>query len=121
LPPIAAGEQPDLLAPVVPGADTAADEKLTKVLRKERESDPPPRAWRVVPKDKYDVPAWVIGSLTHTALRHWLFPGDDGFNDFLAPFAVEAGLTDETNIQAALRHVARLLARFQGHPLYAES
>jgi hypothetical protein len=121
LPPIAAGEQPDLLAPVVSGADTAADEKLTKVLRKERESDPPPRAWRVVPKDKYDVPAWVIGSLTHTALRHWLFPGDDSFDDFLAPFAVEAGLTDEANIQAALRHVARLLARFQGHPLYAES
>jgi ATP-dependent helicase/nuclease subunit A len=116
-PPIATGEISDLLAPLamLPGAGAMADEKL-----KERESDPPPRVWRVVPKAKYDVPAWVVGSLTHIALRHWLFPDDDDFADFLEPFALEAGLTDQTSIQTALRRVARLLARFQGHPLYAE-
>jgi ATP-dependent helicase/nuclease subunit A len=117
-PPPAAGiETPDLLAPLsgAAGAGTQADEKL-----KERESDPPPRVWRVVPKAHSDVPAWVIGSLTHTALRHWLFPDDSGFDAFLRPFALEAGLTDQAGIRAALRQVARLLARFQGHPLYAE-
>ena len=37
------------------------------------------------------------------------------------PFtALEAGLTDQTSIQTALRRVARLLTRFQGQPLYAE-
>jgi ATP-dependent helicase/nuclease subunit A len=116
-PPIASGEMPDLLPPLatLPGADTAEDEKL-----KERESDPPPRVWRVVPKAKYDVPAWVVGSLTHIALRHWLFPDDDDFADFLKPFALEAGLTDPTSIQTALGRAGRLLTRFQGHPLYAE-
>jgi ATP-dependent exoDNAse (exonuclease V) beta subunit len=115
--PLATSEIPDLLAPLamVPGAGTAADKKL-----KERESDPPPRVWRVIPKAKYDVPAWVVGSLTHTALRHWLFPDDDDFTDFLKPFTLEAGLTDQTSIQTALRRVARLLTRFQGHTLYAE-
>jgi ATP-dependent exoDNAse (exonuclease V) beta subunit len=116
-PPIATSEIPDLLAPLapVPSPDTTADEKL-----KERESDPPPRVWRVVPKDKYEVPAWVVGSLTHRALRYWLFPDNGGFTDFLRPFALEAGLTDQTSIQTALRRVARLLTRFQSHPLYAE-
>jgi ATP-dependent helicase/nuclease subunit A len=115
--PIAIGRLPDLLTPlaVVPSAAAAADEKL-----KARESDPPPRVWRVVPKDKYEVPAWVVGSLTHTALRHWLFPDDEAFTDFLQPFALEAGLTDPVSIQTALRRAARLLTRFQGHPLYAE-
>jgi ATP-dependent exoDNAse (exonuclease V) beta subunit len=74
----------------------------------------------VVPKDQYKVPAWVVGSLTHTALRHWLFPDAEGFADFLRPFALEAGLTDGASIQTAVRHVARLLARFQSHPLYDE-
>jgi ATP-dependent helicase/nuclease subunit A len=116
-PAIATLEMPDLLAPLAtaPGADAAADEKL-----KARESDPPPRVWRVVPKDKYEVPAWVVGSLTHTALRYWLFPDDGGFGDFLRPFAVEAGLTDPASIQAALHQADRLLTRFQGHALYAE-
>jgi ATP-dependent exoDNAse (exonuclease V) beta subunit len=116
-PPVVTGEIPDLLAPLatVPSVGATADEKL-----KERESDPPPRVWRVVPKAKYDVPAWVVGSLTHMALRHWLFPDDDGFADFLKPFALEAGLTDQTSIQTALGRVARLLARFQSHSLYVE-
>jgi ATP-dependent helicase/nuclease subunit A len=115
--PRAIGGLPDLLASltVLPGADATVDEKL-----KERESDPPPRVWRVVPKDKYEVPAWVVGSLTHTALRHWLYPDDEAFADFLRPFALEAGLTDPVSIQTALRRVARLLTRFQSHPLYAE-
>jgi ATP-dependent exoDNAse (exonuclease V) beta subunit len=76
--------------------------------------------WRVVPKDKHEVPALVIGSLAHVALRHWLFPGDPRFADFLRPFALEAGLTDPTSIRTALGRVDSLLARFQSHPLYAQ-
>jgi ATP-dependent helicase/nuclease subunit A len=116
-PPAASVGTPDLLALLAGagGAGASVDKKL-----QERESDPPPRVWRVVPKAYSDVPAWVIGSLTHTALRHWLFPDDSGFDAFLRPFALEAGLTDQASIQAALRQVARLLARFQSHPLHAE-
>jgi ATP-dependent exoDNAse (exonuclease V) beta subunit len=87
---------------------------------KERESDPPLRVWRVVPDTQYDVPAWVVGSLTHTALRHWRFPDDDTFAKFLRPFALEAGLTDPASIDTALQRVTRLLNRFQHHPLYSE-
>nr|HID13379.1 hypothetical protein [Anaerolineae bacterium] len=39
-------------------------------------------------------PAWVVGSLVYTALRHWRFPDREGFEDFLRPYALEAGLTD---------------------------
>lgn len=105
----------DLLAPLTVAASPELDAKL-----KERESDPPPRVWRVVPDTQYDVPAWVVGSLTHAALRHWLFPADDTFARFLRPFALEAGLTDPASIDTALQRVTRLLTRFQRHPLYAE-
>lgn len=105
----------DLLAPLTVAASPELDAKL-----KERESDPPPRVWRVVPDTQYDVPAWVVGSLTHAALRHWLFPGDDTFAKFLRPFALEAGLTDPASTDTALQRVTRLLNRFQRHPLYSE-
>jgi ATP-dependent exoDNAse (exonuclease V) beta subunit len=114
---------PDLLPPLTVAPGTEVDEKLQA-----RESDPPPRVWRVVPKTKYEVPAWVVGSLTHIALRHWRFPDSDspstelrtGFADFLRPFALEAGLTDPASIDIALSRVSRLLTRFQAHPLYTQ-
>jgi ATP-dependent exoDNAse (exonuclease V) beta subunit len=105
----------DLLAPLTVTASPELDAKL-----KERESDPPPRVWRVAPDTQYEVPAWVVGSLTHAALRHWLFPDDDTFAKFLRPFALEAGLTDPASIDTALQRVTRLLNRFQRHPLYSE-
>jgi ATP-dependent helicase/nuclease subunit A len=109
-------ERADLLPPIttLPGPGATLDQKL-----KERESDPAERVWRVVPKDKKEVPALVIGSLTHVALRYWLFPSDPHFGDFLRPFALEAGLIDPTSIRTALGRVEGLLARFQSHPLYA--
>jgi hypothetical protein len=92
-----------------------------------------------VPKTNYEVPAWVVGSLTHIALRHWRFPENDSpsaelrtapstlpygrrtsFADFLRPFALEAGLTDPASIDIALSRVTRLLTRFQAHPLHAQ-
>jgi ATP-dependent exoDNAse (exonuclease V) beta subunit len=105
----------DLLAPLTVAPTPEVDAKL-----RERENDPPPRVWRVVPDTQYDVPAWVVGSLTHVALRHWRFPADDSFVDFLHPFALEAGLTDPTIIDTALQRVTQLLNRFQRHPLYSE-
>jgi ATP-dependent exoDNAse (exonuclease V) beta subunit len=121
---------PDLLAPVEIISPAEIDEKL-----KARESDPPARVWRVVSKTSYDVPAWVIGSLTHVALRYWRFPDSrdpstelcvvslwdrTGFTNFLRPFALEAGLTDTATIDSAISRVSRLLTRFQAHPLYAQ-
>ncbi len=112
-------EMPDLVAPVTITSNTQQDNKL-----QDRESDPPPRVWRVVPPTQYDVPAWVIGSLTHIALRYWRFPDSDDsstdFVDFLRPFALEAGLTDQTSIDTALSRVIKLLTRFQNHPLHTQ-
>jgi ATP-dependent helicase/nuclease subunit A len=79
------------------------------------------RVWRVVPQVKRPIgPAWVIGQLTHEALRRWRFPDQDNFDVFLWPFALEAGLTDHAEIQATIDEVRRMLRRFQAHPLYAE-
>jgi hypothetical protein len=106
-------ELPDLLAPIAIAQKVDLDDKVLV-----RESDPPPRVWRVVPPSRFDIPAWVVGSLTHVALRYWRFPTDDGFVDFLRPFALEAGLTDKTSIDIALDRVTNLLQRFQDHALY---
>ena len=79
------------------------------------------KVWRVVPQVKRPIgPAWVIGQLTHEALRRWRFPAADNFDVFLWPFALEAGLTDRAEIQATINEVRRLLRRFQTHPLCAE-
>ena len=86
-----------------------------------RESDPPPRVWRVVPTaQRPEGPAWVVGSLVHTALRYWRFSDRAGLEDFLRPFALEAGLTDPEEIRRTIVEARRLLAHFQAHPLYAE-
>ena len=79
------------------------------------------RVWRVVPRTRRPIgPAWVVGQLVHQALRRWRFPGQDDFDVFLWPFALEAGLADATEIQATIQEAARLLRRFQAHPLCAE-
>jgi len=111
----ATAEMLDLLAPLAVTTPALADEKLA-----ERESDPPPRVWRVVPPSRYEVPAWVVGSLTHTALRYWRFPNESDFTGFLHPFAQEAGLTDPAAIEIALDRMMVLLARFQTHSLYTQ-
>ena len=106
----------NLIAPLVSTPLTHADPKL-----KERESEPPPRVWRVVPTtQRPEGPAWVVGSLVHAALRHWRFPDWSGLEDFLRPLALEAGLTDPQEIQRAIAEARRLLARFQAHPLHAK-
>jgi ATP-dependent exoDNAse (exonuclease V) beta subunit len=113
--PLQVGALPDLVAPLKPPDREVADEKI-----RQRESDPPQRVWRVVSKAKRPTgPAWVVGKLVHEALRHWRFPGA-GFDTFIRPFALEAGLTDPTEIRATIQEVRRLLERFRAHPLYAE-
>jgi ATP-dependent helicase/nuclease subunit A len=85
-----------------------------------RESDPPQRVWRVVPTAKRPaVPAWVVGKLVHEALRRWRFP-DANFEDYLHPFALEAGFTDWREIHAAILESRRLLERLRNHPIYNE-
>jgi ATP-dependent helicase/nuclease subunit A len=107
---------PDLVAPLAFAAHDVTDDKT-----QDRESDPPPRVWRVVPQAVRPTgPAWVVGTLVHAALRRWRFPEDEGFEAFLRPYALEAGLTDEVEMKGAIAEARRLLARFQAHPLYAE-
>lgn len=107
---------PDLLAPLAFAAHHDADDKI-----QDRESDPPPRVWRVVPQAMRPTgPAWVVGTLVHAALRRWRFPDGQGFEAFLWPYALEAGLTDEAEIKGAIAEARWLLARFQAHALYAE-
>jgi ATP-dependent helicase/nuclease subunit A len=107
---------PDLVAPLAFAVHGDADDKI-----QDRESDPPPRVWRVVPQAVRPTgPAWVVGTLVHAALRRWRFPDGEGFEAFLRPYALEAGLTDEAEMKGAIAEAGRLLARFQAHPLYTE-
>ena len=107
---------PDLVAPLAFAVHDDADDKT-----QDRESDPPPRVWRVVPRAVRPTgPAWVVGTLVHAALRRWRFPDGEGLEAFLRPYALEAGLTDEVEIKGAISEARRMLMRFQSHPLYAE-
>jgi ATP-dependent helicase/nuclease subunit A len=104
----------DLLDPL-PDASPVID-KLIRL----READPPSRVWRVVADTKRPrIPAWVVGSLVHESLRCWHFPDRD-FENFLRPFALEAGLTDPAEIRAAVQESRRLLERLRTHSIYAE-
>ena len=104
----------DLLSPLA-SVTPAAEEKSHA-----RTSNPPQRVWRVVSKAKHpQAPAWVVGRLVHEALRRWRFPGN-GFDSFLRSFALEAGLTDQAEINAAIQEAGRMLERFHAHRLYAE-
>jgi len=85
-----------------------------------REGRLPRRVWRVASHtERPYAPAWVVGKLVHTALRHWRFE-EQGTEGFLRPFALEMGVVDEGDIHAAIRDARRLLRRFRAHPLWAE-
>ncbi|MGD8624693.1 MAG: UvrD-helicase domain-containing protein [Anaerolineae bacterium] len=116
-------EPPDPARPLelLPGLAPAPLEGGIDDKARDRESDPPPRVWRVVPRARRPIsPAWVVGSLVHAALRRWIFPDQPGFVRFLQPHALDAGLTDPVEINSALQTTRRLLARFCDHPLWAE-
>ena len=105
----------DLVAPLVTLLCSGVDPK-----RGAREAHPPRRVWRVVGVTKHArAPAWVVGTLTHAALRHWRF-AKEGLETFLRPFALEMGIVDEERIHASIVEAARVLRRFRAHPLWAE-
>jgi ATP-dependent exoDNAse (exonuclease V) beta subunit len=106
----------DLVAPLVFAPSSAdVDGKLGA-----REAQPPRRIWRVVPRTRRPhPPAWVVGTLTHAALRHWRF-AEPGMEAFLRPLALEMGVVDPDLLHVSIVEVTRLLRRFHGHPLWAE-
>jgi ATP-dependent helicase/nuclease subunit A len=84
------------------------------------DAQPPRRVWRVVPRTgRPHAPAWVVGTLTHAALRHWRF-AEEGLEPFLRPLALEVGIVDPDLLHASIVEVTRMLRRFRAHPLWAE-
>jgi ATP-dependent helicase/nuclease subunit A len=106
------GVRADLLPPLAPSLPLADEDTRA------RESDPPQRVWRVVSQAKRPrAPAWLVGRLVHEALRRWRF---DELENFLYPFALESGLTNEHEIHAAIQESRRMLERLRAHPLFNE-
>jgi len=106
---------PDMVAPLIFAVPAESDAKV-----QERESEPPPRVWRVVPvAKKPEAPAWVVGKLVHAALRYWRFPDWPDLEELLRAYALEAGLTDPAEIRGTIAEARRLLARFQADSLFA--
>jgi ATP-dependent exoDNAse (exonuclease V) beta subunit len=107
---------PPLLAPV------AAERLQTDGRAAGQERDPGQRVWRVVPAAvRPRAPAWVVGKLVHEALAVWRFPdGAGAFDRWAEAHARSYGLTDARQLADAIAESARLLLRFQAHPLYAE-
>jgi len=89
-------------------------------LPDEHKAEPPRLVWRVVSsKERAYAPAWVVGKLTHAALRYWRF-ANEGLEAFLRPFALALGVVDEPTFKVAIRETKRILKRFQDHPLWRE-
>jgi ATP-dependent helicase/nuclease subunit A len=74
------------------------------------------RVWRVIAGGR-SAPAWVVGKLTHEALRRWTFVD---LATRLRPAALATGLTEASAIGEALRETRQLLERFHAHPLFVE-
>ena len=105
---------PPLLAPV------AAEPAETDGRAAEQDRDPGQRVWRVLPAvARPRAPAWVVGKLVHEALAAWHFP-DASFDRWAEAHARSYGLTDAHQLADAITASARLLLRFQAHPLHAE-
>jgi len=106
---------PDMVAPLTFTVPAESDAKV-----RERESEPPPRVWRVVPvAQRPEGPAWVVGKLVHAALCYWRFPDWLHLEEFLRAFALEAGLTDPAEIRGTIAEARRLLVCFQADSLFA--
>lgn len=104
------GVRADLLAPL------ASPPPPTDDKTRAREAEPPQRVWRIISTTKRPhAPAWLVGRLVHEAIRRWRF---DDLNNFLKPFALEAGLTDEAEIRAAIHKARQMLERLRAHPLF---
>ena len=104
----------DLLEPLV------SNIPITEEKLRARESDPPQRVWRIVSNASRKTPlppAWLVGRLVHEAIHRWRF---DDLENFLKPFALESGLTDEAEIHAAIQESRRMLERLRANPLFAE-
>jgi ATP-dependent exoDNAse (exonuclease V) beta subunit len=111
-------ETPPLLVALTSEA-VVADEEAREEAR-----DPPRHVWRVVPPgDRTSAPAWVVGQIVHGALEAWLFPdpgphGGASYERWAQAEAKGCGITDDREIHNALQRARRILARFQGTPLY---
>lgn len=107
---------PMLFAP--PAEPAGEDERARQSV-----ADPPPRVWRVVPdKERPAAPAWVVGQIVHGALAGGILPAasEEGFAAWAEAEARSYGLTDDQEIHDAVRRAARMLRRFQEHPLCGE-
>ena len=106
----------DLVAPLVlTPSFSDVDGKL-----KAHEARPPRRVWRVVPRTRRSpAPAWVVGTLTHAAMRRWRFAGDE-MEAFLRPLALQMGVVDPEWIHASIQATAGMLRRFRADPLWAK-
>ena len=63
----------------------------------------------------------MVGKLVHEALAAWRFPDGDGtFERWAEAHARSYGLTDPRQLADAVHESAKLLQRFQAHPLHAE-
>jgi ATP-dependent exoDNAse (exonuclease V) beta subunit len=110
------GLRRDLVAPLALASSSSdVDGKL-----KTHEARPPRRVWRVVPRTgRSSAPAWVVGTLTHAALRRWHF-AEDEMEAFLRPLALQMGIVDSNLMRRSIQATARMLRRFRGDPLWAE-
>jgi ATP-dependent exoDNAse (exonuclease V) beta subunit len=79
----------------------------------------PERAWRATGGTGHP-PAAVVGSLVHSAIGVWLFPGDPELTPLLESEALSAGLVEPGQRARALREAGKLLERLRVHELYAE-
>ena len=81
----------------------------------------PDRIMPVTRTKSTHTPAFIIGEMAHRAIQQWRFPGQNpNIEKILKGYAEEQGLTDATEIRAAIREAYRLLDNFVHTDLYHE-
>ena len=85
----------------------------------EPKREPDLQSWRATQTDGR-ISGKVLGSIVHTALQRWLFPGDDGLDALLESEAWRAGLATEATRQEVVVRAKALLSRFRAHSMWTE-
>lgn len=66
-------------------------------------------------------PAYIVGEISHRALQRWRFPHNTpNLDTILERYARERGLSDENEIDDAVRQARGILARFANSELFQE-
>ncbi len=61
-----------------------------------------------------------LGTIVHSSLEYWIFPGEEGFEDFIEKHSLKEGIRDENDKRSIIEKATSMLIDFQKSDMYHE-